>query len=127
VGGQVAEIGVGMSAADLVRHARGELTACIPGLKLDGVEWGAYRVDRAEPDVGGRRPASVHAAREGAVITAWPTKLALAPRLADAVCELLGPAPRGAGPDPIEALRDWPRPRVADPPWDEESLWNVER
>jgi hypothetical protein len=136
VGGQIAEDGVAMSSPELIAAARRELSACIPGMKLGGVEWSTYRIDRAEPASGGRRPASAHAERDGPFIIAWPTKLALAPRLADAVMELLPPsAGVNAGVVGSEAdvdqraaaLQDWPRPSVARPPWNEERTWTAAR
>ena len=120
VGGQVAEDGVAMEEDALLAHARREMAECIPGLALDDVEWAAYRVDRAESATsGGRRPNTETVAREGNVISAWPTKLALAPRLAGRALELLDP-PTG---EKIDAIApDWPRPDVAANPW-ESARW----
>ncbi|MEE9211978.1 MAG: hypothetical protein V3U29_04930 [Phycisphaeraceae bacterium] len=60
--------------------------------------------------------------REGNVITAWPTKLALAPRLAEMLQgELTGLSSGRAIQEPV--LPDWPRPNVAQPPWEIESQW----
>jgi len=123
VGGQVAEDGVRMAELDLLRHAKAELATVLPGLSLDGLEWSADRIDRAEAaTAAGQRPDDAFCRREGNVITAWPTKLVLSPRLARQVRKLLEP-PAG---DTIEleaALRDWPRPTVAIPPWETERTW----
>lgn len=121
VGGLVAEQGVTMTREVLLAHARQELEAILPGLSLGGCEWASYRVDRAErSSPGGRRPDDVQFVTDGNVITAWPTKLALAPRLADG---LLDQIPRATGPMP-DLPTDWPRPRVALPPWETEAAWN---
>jgi len=126
VGGQIAEDGVAMEAAALIARARQELTTVLPGLRLDGVQWATYRVDRAEPvTVGRARPDAAHAALDGNTITAWPTKLALVPRLVQQVISLLGaPAPASASPPPpIPEIGSWPRPSVALPPWETELTW----
>lgn len=122
VGGQIAEDGVNLDPPDLVRRAAAELAAVLPGVTWDGVEFATYRVDRAESRTHGLlRPDDVACIREGNVITGWPTKLALAPRLAETIIALL-PAPgrRGAA---LDDLPDWPRPPLARPPWEEERRW----
>ena len=67
-------------------------------------------------------PAYPTVLREGNVITAWPTKLAMAPVLSDAVIKALDP-PSGAA--PFESPNDWPTPTVAIPPWELESSWTI--
>ncbi|MHC5023578.1 MAG: FAD-dependent oxidoreductase [Planctomycetota bacterium] len=123
IGGQIAETAVDRDARSLAAHARDELLAVLPAVSLAGVEWATYRADRAEPrSPTGRRPASAHARRDGSVIVTWPTKLALVPRLADLVRQLVREAPRGASIDP-QLLRAWPRPEIARPPWETETTW----
>lgn len=119
VGGQVAEQGVELAPGPLLAHARAELAASLPGLAFDGLGWATYRVDRAEAAAGGRRPDDVALSVDGSVITAWPTKLALAPRLAELVLARLPPAAAA----PVAIPDDWPRPAVAPPPWEEARSW----
>ncbi len=122
VGGEIAEGGADRDEAALLALARRELEAVLPGVPFRGAAWASYRVDRAEGAAGGLRPDDVCVVAEGNVVTAWPTKLVLVPRLADRVLELLGdpvlggPA-EGAGPD------SWPRPVVALPPWETRQRW----
>lgn len=127
LGGQVAEDGVTMSADELLRHARDELAAVVPGLELRGLEWAAYRVDRAEArTAGGRRPDDVSCGAFGNVVYGWPTKLALAPRFAERVMEMIGRMPgadTGAPPDAGVIPSDWRRPEVAPPPWESDVSW----
>jgi hypothetical protein len=120
IGGQVAEDGVEMEAKALIEHAKHELAEVMPGIDLGTVEWAAYRVDRAEGATArGGRPDDVQIRQEGNVITAWPTKLALAPNLAQRILEMVG-TPGATGPsEPI----DWPRPDIAPPPWEEVKTW----
>jgi glycerol-3-phosphate dehydrogenase len=121
VGGQVAEDGVEMKEADLLGHARRELRSCIPGLDFNGSEWASYRVDRAEGITdSGRRPDTEVVREEGKILTVWPTKLALSPRLAEVVCAQIGRPTIGAL---EETFDDWARPAVADPPWEEPRRW----
>ena len=117
VGGDLAERGAGMSAAEFIAEARREVSACVPGIDLGACEFGWYDAPRAEPATGGAaapaRPAGAVAMVEGPVVTAWPTKLALAPRLAEEVASAIGP---GAG---VEgAPHDLDAPGVAPAPWD---------
>jgi glycerol-3-phosphate dehydrogenase len=139
VGGQLAEDGVAWDRSRLVAHARSELAVVLPSLDLRRVEFGTYRVDRAEGRTpSGARPDSIQILREGNTITAWPTKLALAPLLAS---EIIGRAflpdartnknvhvtvdhrtPTDF--DPI-AWQHWPRPAVAAPPWEVEANWSL--
>ncbi len=130
LGGQVAEDGVAMDRVSLIAHAAGELAEIVPGLALDGLEASTYRVDRAEAaTAGGRRPGSVRVLVNGNTLSAWPTKLALAPVLADEIrttLDSLGPIrPAGPviGPGRDLATVDWPRPGVARPPWDLVGNW----
>ncbi len=122
IGGEVAEVGVGLTPEALTRHARSELQAVIPGLQTRGCEWSTYVAPRAESAMpGGKRPDDAVAIREGDVITAWPTKLALAPRLGEVVADLVSPGSRERF-DPAP-FADWPRPVVASPPWATAQQW----
>ena len=126
LGGQVAEDGVSMGRRELVAHAARELAEVLPGLDLAPLEATAYRVDRAEAATeGGRRPETQSLLIDGNTITAWPTKLALAPALAAQVAGVLDrmapPAVPGVSVD-LEAI-DWPRPEVAQPPWETATDW----
>jgi glycerol-3-phosphate dehydrogenase len=126
VGGQVAEVGVRLDEGALLDHASAELVASIPGLDLTGIEAATYRVDRAERSMpGNRRPDGVQVLQEGNVITAWPTKLVLAPQLAAEVAALI---PR-SGVRPLDERADelaaWPRPEAALPPWEVCRCWHA--
>lgn len=126
LGGQVAEDGVSMGRRELVAHAARELAEVLPGLDLAPLEATSYRVDRAEAATeGGRRPETQSLLIDGNTITAWPTKLALAPALAAQVAGVLDrmapPAVPGVSVD-LEAI-DWPRPEVAQPPWETATDW----
>lgn len=136
VGGQLAEEGVACDEHTLVHRARAELSDVLPGVDFSNQEWATYRVDRAErASPRGSRPDTATVLHEGNVITAWPTKLALAPQLARMVESQLprraNPASRNttAGETPAPQfqtppeLADWPRPEVALPPWETPRNW----
>jgi glycerol-3-phosphate dehydrogenase len=123
IGGQIAEAGVALDERALLLRARSEIEATIPGIDLAGVEWSTYRVDRAEgATAAGTRPETAQIVRDGNVLTVWPTKLALAPVLAEQVAESLAPFQSGAALD-AGILEDWPRPEIARPPWETASTW----
>jgi len=126
LGGQVAEDGVGMTRQELVDFVAKELAEVLPRLELGGLEVNTYRVDRAEAATGGGgRPETQSLQVEGNTLTAFPTKLALAPVLAlevsAAIGDLAARAPRGVSRS-LETI-DWPRPEVARPPWESATDW----
>jgi glycerol-3-phosphate dehydrogenase len=123
LGGQPAEEGVGRSDAAQIEALRSELATLFPWLDFGPCQWACLDIDRAEVKMSdGSRPADIFATEADGVITAWPTKLAFAPRLADRVLELLQQA--GIGPGEAAAPPDWPRPEQAVLPWQEEERWN---
>lgn len=125
LGGELAETGVGRERSQQIDWARTELAALLPALDLTNAEFATLQIERAEGrDRTGHRPDGPVMVQNGAVLTVWPTKLALAPLLADAVLTRL----REQRIEPVasDALPpDWPRPPMADYPWDRRELqWN---
>ncbi|QDT88396.1 FAD-dependent oxidoreductase [Gimesia algae] len=127
IGGQVAETGVSMNRRELIEHAARELAASVPGIDLNGLEWNSYTVDRAEGSTkSGQRPETPQILQAGNLLTAWPTKLALAPQLAEEICERLSDIPMS----PTALDDSWkseltrlPRPQIALPPWETAVDW----
>ncbi len=121
IGGQPAEEGVGRSRNEQIIAAREELTTLFPWIDFSACEWGTLNIDRAEvKKADGSRPDDVYVDESDGVITTWPTKLALAPRLADEVEKLLANVTPGDNRDAV----DWPHPEVAALPWQEEEKWH---
>ncbi len=122
VGGELAESGVALNADQQIAKAWSDLEAVFPGMDFSGVEWASYRVDRAEGmTADGRRPDGPVLRKEGNVLTVWPTKLVLAPRLATMAADLIGdPHPASEG---LDSFDDWPRPFIAKPPWELVREW----
>lgn len=123
VGGQVAEEGVNMEIDEVVSHTRRELEAVLPGVDFSKTEWTAYRIDRAEGRTAdGSRPEKAQIMQEANIITGWPTKLALIPKLAEDIVAAIQPSSAVAIRD-LSELNDWPRPAVAAPPWEIPHHW----
>lgn len=125
LGGELAECGRERAGRDQIAAARAELTALFPRLDLRRAEWRSLRVDRAEPRMhDARRPGDVWIGpvpgAEG-VLVGWPTKLCLAPVLADRVLDALGDLRPGAraltGADAQRLARCFGTPAAAEPPW----------
>jgi len=125
MGGQLAEQGVGQSDAELIENAKAELSELIPWLDLGAAEWGVLEIDRAEmrlrTKTGTVRPDSFSIEHKKNIISAWPTKMALSPVLADAILDNL----KQQNVDKIDDdfLPDWQATDYADFPWNETSCW----
>ena len=122
MGGQLAEDGVNKTDVALVKAAKKELGELIPWLELKDAEWGVLEINRAEiKKPGTTRPDTFSIEAHEDVITAWPTKLALAPVLADELVNMIEA-------DSVERSSDlslplWASPEYAELPWDEEACW----
>lgn len=125
IGGLLAEEGVKQTPAQLIETAKAELARLLPGADFTQANWATHPVDRAEPgNRGGLRPASASAVGRGAVIVGWPTKLALAPVLADRIMDLLDKDAVRPGPSDLDGLAALAAPAIARPPWLTVRQWN---
>ena len=132
IGGEIAENGVHKSAAELIEFARRELPSVLPAVDFTNTQWATYRINRAEgQDPHGARPEGPVWRREGSVITAWPTKLVLAPRLAEWIATSLGKSSRAdATPSShptAYGLQSGGRgeSKIALPPWEVTDTWHT--
>jgi len=124
VGGLLAENGAGRPPEELIATAKAALTRLLPGADFTTAQWATHVVDRAEPAAGaGVRPGSAMALARGNVIIGWPTKLALAPVLADKIMALLNQGYVQPGPQDLGALGALPTPKVARRPWQLVRQW----
>lgn len=125
IGGQLAEDGVAKTDEKLILAAKKELRELIPWLDLKTAQWGVLKINRAEiKKPGVTRPDSYSIEQNENVITAWPTKLALAPALVDALLTLL--ATENISPETDLSLPTWQQPEYADFPWNEAFCWQNE-
>jgi hypothetical protein len=128
VGGELSERLAGETDLKIARKAAlTELRRWLPAIDLTRAEIAFYPAVRAEARTADqRRPSGVHAAELApGIIAAWPTKLAMAPVLADEVFALAAknlqqPSYQDDGAPP------WPAPAVARYPW-EEAEWSPAR
>lgn len=116
LGGQLAEDGVARDAPTQIEAAKSAVNRALPWLPAVEGDWLSLPVSRAEPAQAGHgRPDGAFLQENGRCIVAWPTKLALAPDLADRVLAVL-PPPSGRRSD-LTPLRVWPTPAIAPRPW----------
>ncbi len=103
LGGQLAEYGTVRTDSAQIDAAKSQLADLLPEVYLNDLRWRCLDINRAEPaSPEGRRPENASVSAEQDIIVAWPTKLTLAPVLADMVMRSLredGIEPR-AGPNP---------------------------
>ena len=123
LGGQLSEDGVKRNDAEQIQAAQAELQDLMPWLNLSQTQWSTLHIDRAEPrQADGKRPETSFVEESRGVITSWPTKMALSPKLAADVMEHLQQNNIVAsGTQPLPA---WPEPAFAVLPWQEEQRWN---
>ncbi|MGH7831348.1 MAG: FAD-dependent oxidoreductase, partial [Candidatus Binatia bacterium] len=122
IGGEIAERLAYEENMDQARKiAMSEIRRWLPGVDFSGVQIAIHRAIRAEARTADqRRPSGVHVMRVAPrMVVAWPTKLALAPVLADEVFTLVtADLKQPAGYDE-NSLPSWPTPTVARYPWEE--------
>ncbi|BBB24813.1 FAD-dependent oxidoreductase [Amphritea japonica] len=120
LGGDLAETGVERSAEEQIQAAQQLLTKLLPWVILKDACWGSFHINRAEPKQSSlTRPDSAFAQSVGNCIISWPTKLALAPDLADQVLDMLKAqriTPRFTADTTV--LGALPKPGVAEPVWE---------
>ncbi len=86
IGGNIAEQGVGQSFTEITTGAQKLLTEILPWFELPELKWATHSVNRSEPkQFALSRPDTAFIESINNVHIAWPTKLALAPDLADSV------------------------------------------
>lgn len=125
MGGQLAEEGVHKNNTDLIQAAKSELHELIPWLELKNAEWGVLEINRAEiKKPGATRPDSFSIEENNNVITAWPTKMALSPALADDILSMIDK--ENIQRDEDLSLPVWGEPEYADFPWNESVCWSSE-
>ena len=122
LGGQLAEDGVNRTAEEQISKAKKELQSLMPWLNFSVMQWATLNIDRAEPkQKEGQRPATSFFFEENNIITTWPTKLALAPNLANDVLEQFEKQNITKS-DAVE-MPKFSNASIADLPWQEEHRW----
>jgi len=122
MGGQLAEEGINRTNEQQIEVAKKELSEVLPWLDLNNVQWACLDISRAEPEMEkGKRPDTSYFIEQENIITAWPTKLALAPKLAaDIIDSIKSENVVASG---VTDFPDFPQPPYAVLPWQEEKRW----
>lgn len=90
LGGKIAEEGIHKSSAELIDFTKQELSSLFPNIDLGNATYATFLVDRAEAkQANGAKPNSTTMFSSHNYITAWPTKLAFAPLLAQQILDKL--------------------------------------
>lgn len=127
LGGLLAEVGVKRNSAEQIQAARDELHALFPWVDFKAAEFATFMIDRAEPkQEGGLKPDRAYVKVIENMMIAWPTKLALAPMLADDIMLHLQRAAVSPQLFDVSALQAWPMPVLAKPIWEDAFCRNVE-
>ncbi len=122
LGGQLAEDGVQRTADEQISKAKKELQSLMPWLNFSDMQWATLNIDRAEPkQKEGQRPATSFSFEEKNIITTWPTKLALAPNLANDVLKQL--EKQNVSKSAAMEMPEFSHSSIADLPWQEEDKW----
>lgn len=120
LGGKLAEDGVHRTVEEQIAATKKELHEIFPNLDLTNAEYATFFIDRAEAkQADGSKPSSITVFNNNNYITAWPTKLALAPILAQEIInqlEIAGVRPLHAA---THAMHNLPQPLIATPIWDQ--------
>lgn len=121
LGGDLSTDGVALSSEQLIAKAKTEINKLFPWLDWSDAEWATLYVDRAEPQQKGLvKPDNAFAQSASKdVITAWPTKLTLAPSLTIEVSKILADdniTPSAA--ENMQLLSQLTTPTIAEPCWE---------
>ncbi|WP_299197446.1 FAD-dependent oxidoreductase [uncultured Amphritea sp.] len=120
LGGDLAETGVNLSSEQQISKAEKLIAELLPWVELEDARWASFHINRAEPKQSSlTRPDSAFAQAAGNCIISWPTKLALAPDLADQILALLSEqniTPMNIADADLTA--NLPRPAIAEPVWE---------
>lgn len=120
LGGMLAEDGVERNKEEQAVVARKELESLFPWLDFSDAVFSSFYIDRAEPKQRGMlKPDTSYLKTIKNVTVAWPTKLALAPKLAREVMDMFEKEKLSPQVFDTRALRAWPMPPVAIPVWEE--------
>lgn len=126
LGGQLAEEGVTRSSEKQIQAARDELRALFPWVDFSAAQFASFMIDRAEPkQKNGLKPESSFSQVIANMTIAWPTKLALAPKLADDILQQLEQASITPQMFDTRELRSWPMPPLVKPVWEDAFCKNV--
>jgi glycine/D-amino acid oxidase-like deaminating enzyme len=116
IGGNIAEQGVGKSFEQITTDATNLLKDIMPWFELPELTWATHAINRAEPKQSGfSRPDTAFVETKNNIHIAWPTKLALAPDLADKVIEKIQADIQTGEHKPLTDIAEL---KISEPLWD---------
>ena len=119
LGGELAEAGATLDGATQIQRTRTKLHELFPWCDFSGARFHSFYIDRAEArQSDGKRPDRDSVLHSGNVLYCWPTKLTLAPALANTVIEKISALGIKAGACNDAPLAGLPYPGVAVPVWE---------
>lgn len=120
LGGQIAEDGIKLNTEEQIHIAKKELQTLFPWVNFSNATFTSFFVDRAENfQENGGKPDTCFVKENENHIVAWPTKLALAPQLANEIMSHLEKLMIKPQSFDLSALQGWPKPAIATPIWDD--------
>ncbi len=124
LGGKLAENGTKWTDEKMIQETLRILKKVFPQTSFDLFEMTVFNVDRAEADTRHcKKPDDVFVEKEGNVITAWPTKLVLAPRLAERIADTVQLSNQENTNDANDWSQNWEKPVIAMEPWESADKW----
>lgn len=126
LGGQLSEDGVSRDSHAQIQATKEELNSLFPWLDFSTAKFATFMIDRAEPlQKNGLKPESSFAQTIENMTIGWPTKLALAPKLAFDIMQQLEQLNLSPQFFDVRELRSWPIPPIAKPIWEDLFCKNV--
>ena len=124
-GGKIAEDGVTLSTEQQIKAFQSTLKSIFPWMEFNNPEysWGNFSINRAENlRADGKKPTHATWFPLNNVIFAWPTKLVLAPMMADDIVKYLQQnrsfdLKESSNKTNLDLLKKLPKPEIATPWW----------
>ena len=114
LGGALAEEGVHRDQAAQIAASKEELHKLFPWLDFSSAHFASFIIDRAEPkQKGGMKPETAFSQTIHNQTIAWPTKLALAPKLAETILSNFSEMQLIPKYNDLDALQGWSAPPLA--------------
>ena len=119
LGGELAEAGAKLDQATQIELSKNKLQALFPWCDFSAASFNSFYINRAEAaQAGGKRPDRDSVETHGNVLFCWPTKLTLAPVLANSVLAKIRELAIAPSAEPHAPLLGLEYPGVAKPAWE---------
>lgn len=120
LGGELAEAGAKRSQSEQIEAAKNKINELFPWCNLEQAHWHSFFINRAEAkQADGKRPENPCITSHDNILACWPSKLTLAPSLANELIGLFQNEQFLPTPSPDQSLlSSLPFPGIASTPWD---------